>query len=189
MAPPSTQLLKPKTGALFASFPTPNPSESLSCSIPSATTLALRTTARPCREVSGLCLPLQPYLKLLSSFAPVILVSFLFLKLPFFYASGPLHSLFCLPGRFFPWFFAGVLSESDVECSAEVKGTWGLGIISQVKVWRCDFLRSFITSTHPYERRNGGKAGSMLCFNQSPGPGKRHSTTKIILRLWEVEGG
>lgn len=66
-----------------------------------------------------------------------------------------------------------------VRCFAEIKE---LGIISQDKCPKMWFLfpRNFPTPTHQYER-SGGKAGSIFCFNQSHGPGGRHSTTKIIL--------
>ena len=58
----------------------------------------------------------------------------------------------------------------------------GLGIISQGKGPKMRLLlpRRFPASTYTYERM-GGKAGSMFCFNERPGPGKRRSTTKIIL--------
>ena len=66
-----------------------------------------------------------------------------------------------------------------VRCFTERKG---LGIISQGKGPKMWVLlpRRFPASTYTYERM-GGKAGSMFCVNERPGPGKRRSTTQIIL--------
>jgi hypothetical protein len=110
-----------------------------------------------------------------------LLIAFLFLKMLRLRTSATHYSLCLLLSS--PCLCRCAIRRRCWGAKAEVKsvqGTWGLDIISQDKVQRCDLFQSL--NPHIW-KEEWGEGGSVLCFNQSLGPGKRPSTTKIILAM------